>query len=324
MTAFLIPFLFSIIISGLCSWFIALYGPKFGFMDVANGRSSHSGAIPTGAGIGLPLIYGSISIHLQIPVFFWLPVVVISLFSFLGDRTELSVKIRLIVQFVCATTVCTGWYFNTGYSNFFLFLFFVIFITGTANMYNFMDGINGLAGITAVIGFGFLTWYGQTHHVNPDLVQLNFVLCGASVGFLFFNFPKAIVFMGDVGSIFIGFFFAVQVMLMSASLVDFICLTSFILPFYLDEVSTMTVRLKNKENLTTAHRKHLYQLLANELQIPQWKITLGFAFSQILIGLIIILIKAKSLALIICIYTLFSVIFFAVTFLVRKHIKRTL
>ncbi len=321
MTFFIALFIFSFIVSGLCSWIIYLYGPVFGFMDIANGRSSHCGAIPTGAGIGLLLSYVIISVYLHSPVTVWLPVMTVSLFSFIGDRNELSVKSRLFVQFFCAVTVCIGWYLNAESSHFFLLFFFVFFIMGTANMYNFMDGINGLAGLTAVIGFGFLIGYGMVNHVDQNLVFLNIVLCGASMGFLFFNFPRAIVFMGDVGSIFIGFFFAVQVIRMSSSFADFLCMTSFILPFYLDEVTTMVLRLKNKENLTKAHRKHMYQLLANELSIPQWKITSGFAVFQILIGLVFFLIQSENLFYLICAYVFFGMAFIATTFLIRKHSK---
>lgn len=320
MTIYL-PFVASLLISGVCSWIIYLYGPKWGLMDIANGRSSHKGAIPTGAGVGMPVVYAVVSIYLNMPVLIWIPIVFVSFFSLVGDRTDLSVKIRLVVQFLCAAAVCTGWILESGDFYFPLFLFYVFFIVGTANLYNFMDGINGIAGLTAFIGFGFLAAYGAVNDMDIRFIVLDLVICGAAVGFLIFNFPRARVFMGDTGSIFIGFFFAVQIMLMARTATDFICMISFILPFYLDEVTTMSIRLKLKENLTRAHRKHLYQILANELAIPQWKITMGFALSQTVVGLMVFLFQSGKPEVIIGIDLLFTVIFIITTFMVRKRVK---
>ena len=70
--------------------------------------------------------------------------------------------------------------------------------------------------------------------------------------------------MGDVGSILLGFVFAAMVVVLSKSFLDFVCLWSFIFPFYADELSTMAVRIKDGENLLRPHRRHLNQLLANE------------------------------------------------------------
>ena len=314
----IIPFIISALISGICSWVIFLYGPRWGLMDVANGRSSHCGAIPTGAGIGLPLACTFMGLYLSIPWIIWLPVVSVSLFSLVGDRVELSVKIRLIVQILCALMICLGWFYPQGHTSILLLIFFIFFITGTANIYNFMDGINGIAGLTALLGFIFLGIWAVHHHLNPDFVLINIVLAGASAGFLVFNFPKARVFMGDVGSIFIGFFFAVQIIQMSESISDFICLASFLLPFYLDEVTTMAIRLKNRENITKAHRTHMYQLLANELKIPQWKITLGFALFQVLVGLIVFGVQSKPVFFILGIDLFFLAAFIVTTFRIRQ------
>jgi Fuc2NAc and GlcNAc transferase len=79
------------------------------------------------------------------------------------------------------------------------------------------------------------------------------------IGFLPFNVPKAKVFMGDVGSILLGFIFSGMAVYLFNDVLDFICLSSFLFPFYADELTTMIVRLKDGENLTNAHRRHLYQ-----------------------------------------------------------------
>ncbi len=321
--AFFISFLFSIIISGIVAWWVSIYGPKLNLLDVANGRSSHVGAIPTGAGFSLPVIFTCISVYYSIHYFIWIPVVLLSLFSFIGDRKDLSVKTRLLVQFICAITFCIGWSYHSGISNVFLLIFFVFFLTGTANLYNFMDGINGISGMTALIGFGFLTWYSFINGAGSSVVVTSLIVCGFSVGFLFFNFPKARVFMGDVGSIFIGFIFAVQVIVLSETLLEFLCLSSFILPFYLDEITTMTIRIKNHENITRAHRKHMYQLLANELQQSQWVVTLGFAVFQFVICFCVIWAQAFGLPAVLLVILGFSVLFTLTTYTVRKKARLT-
>ncbi|MBW1792430.1 MAG: UDP-N-acetylmuramyl pentapeptide phosphotransferase, partial [Deltaproteobacteria bacterium] len=92
----------------------------------------------------------------------------------------------------------------------------------------------------------------------------------ACLGFLPFNMPTAKVFMGDVGSILLGFVFAGMVVYLSKNFMDFICLVAFLFPFYVDELTTMFVRVRDGEKLSKPHRRHLYQLLANEYQIPHW------------------------------------------------------
>src|SRR3972149_8133386 len=89
-----------------------------------------------------------------------------------------------------------------------IFVFWIVFITGTANLYNFMDGINGIAGFTGVIGFGLIAYFSYYILNDYNLLLMSLILTAVCIGFLPFNFPKAKVFMGDVGSIFLGFVFA--------------------------------------------------------------------------------------------------------------------
>ena len=91
--------------------------------------------------------------------------------------------------------------------------------------------------------------------------------------------------MGDVGSILLGFVFAGMVVFLSGNLLDFICMAGFLFPFYADELNTMIVRLRDGENLTKPHRRHLYQLLANEYGIAHWKVSLGYGLFQLIVGI---------------------------------------
>ena len=103
------------------------------------------------------------------------------------------------------------------------------------------------------------------------------------IDFLPFNFPKAKVFMGDVGSIFLGFVFASFVVKLSITINIFLCMVMFLCTFYADAAITIYYRWKRGENLMQAHRSHLYQYLSNELKLPHWKVTLVFLVSYNLV-----------------------------------------
>lgn len=185
-----------------------------------------------------------------------------------------------------------------------------VFIVGTANFYNFMDGINGIAGITGVVGFLLLAVYG--HGAGSDSVYnvLSVAMACSCAGFLPFNIPRAKVFMGDVGSVLLGFVFACLVVLLSASFFDFICMTAFLFPFYADELTTMAIRIRDGDKLSQAHRKHVYQLLANEYGIDHWKVSLGYGVVQLIIGCVVFVIRNNDLAsllsfLAVCFFFLF-------------------
>ena len=94
----LLSFLFAI----LGAWVIKKIGNKIGMTDVPNERSSHTKDVPKGGGIGILISFVLSSIVLNIPKAFWIPALVLSVISFFGDRIELSVKFRLIMQFVCS------------------------------------------------------------------------------------------------------------------------------------------------------------------------------------------------------------------------------
>jgi Fuc2NAc and GlcNAc transferase len=205
--------------------------------------------------------------------------------------------------------------------SYFLIILLTVFIVGTTNLYNFMDGINGIAGITGVVSFGLLSFYAFFSGVDPDLIILSVCISLCCFGFLPFNMPRAKVFMGDVGSIFLGFVFAGMVVWVSRSFMDFLVLTSFLFPFYADEITTIVERLRNGENLMKPHRRHLYQLLANEYGITHWKVSVGYGFTQLLIGVSILLIKDIGNMAVISTLVFYFCGFIMLSFLIRKKIE---
>ncbi len=150
--------------------------------------------------------------------------------------------------------------------------------------------------------------------------MLSIVLVSGCLGFLPFNFPRARVFMGDVGSIFLGFVFASFVVRLSVTINIFLCLIMFLSTFYADAVITIYYRWRRGENLMQAHRSHLYQYLSNELKIPHWKVTLLYAVVQLCFGAIAVAAYQKGLVIQLILLLPFSIVFL-VSYNLVKMIK---
>lgn len=185
-----------------------------------------------------------------------------------------------------------------------------------------MDGINGIAGITGVIGFGLIAFYALNFGNSSSLSTVPICMSLSCAGFLPFNVPKARVFMGDVGSILLGFVFSGLVVYLSNDLLDFVCLSGFLFPFYADEFTTMIIRKKDGEKLSKPHRRHLYQLLANECGIAHWKISAGYGLFQLIIGLSIILLKSTGLFMVVFTLIFYGSFFSIGSFIFRKKIAQ--
>jgi Fuc2NAc and GlcNAc transferase len=272
------------------AWFMSRFAYNLGLVDLPNDRSSHTLPTPRGGGVGILVTLILSATLLRLPLSFWCPAAFLAIISFFDDRLELSPKLRLAFQFAAAIVVVAINGFNGQMTviDGALMVFWPMFIVGTANFYNFMDGIDGLAGFTGFIGFLLVAFYGFVQGASPAILTLAAGLALACLGFLLFNFPKAKVFMGDVGSILLGFIFAVFVLYMAKSTADFICMIAFMFPFYADALTTLYIRYRDGEKLSQAHRRHLYQVLANEFEHPHWKVSLGYAGAQLVLGLLMI------------------------------------
>jgi UDP-N-acetylmuramyl pentapeptide phosphotransferase/UDP-N-acetylglucosamine-1-phosphate transferase len=137
-----------------------------------------------------------------------------------------------------------------------------LWIVGLINAYNFMDGIDGLASAQAVVA-GIVWVIASTAHA-PLVMTIGALVAGASVGFLWHNRPPARVFLGDAGSGFLGFTFAVLPLIAYQGGSDARLLIAGVLPlwpFVFDTSFTFIRRLVHGENVIRAHRSHLYQRL---------------------------------------------------------------
>ena len=284
---------------------------------------------PKGGGIGILVAFILSSLALKVPAGFWLFASILALVSFYGDRFELSPKFRLPIQFVAALILLSPVLFSNSSFNLcpfpsaFCLLPLSVFIVGTANCYNFMDGINGIAAITGVVGFGLLALFTFFSEGDSSFAMLSICICLSCLGFLPFNMPRARVFMGDVGSILLGFVFAGMVIWLSKSLLDFICLSAFLFPFYADEFTTMAVRIRDGENLARPHRRHLYQLLANEKGISHWKISVGYGLLQVVVGLSVLLLRHFRSVMMLSVLAAYFGTFIVVSFAVRRKVNRS-
>jgi len=161
----------------------------------------------------------------------------------------------------------------------------ILWLTCFANIFNFMDGINGMAAVTAVayssFFFVFASWQG-----SPNLAAVALVVIGSCLGFLPYNLPRARTFMGDTGSLFLGILLASLVVRIAQKSANPACMIGLLLvcsPYLWDTGFTLLRRLRRRENIFQAHRGHLYQRLA-QLGLSHGSITSVYLFLHLLMG----------------------------------------
>lgn len=250
---------------------------RLGLMDLPNSRSTHSSPTPRGGGIGIlaGLVAGLCVAAVTAPERLGFPVVALLLCSFvvagiglMDDRWPLSPYSRLAVHLTAALilTWALGPLNNLPFPapldlslryQWVGVLLTVLWLAGITNFFNFMDGIDGLAGGQAAasgIGIVIAGW-------SSDAVVASAALAGASIGFLIHNWPPARVFMGDVGSGAIGFLLAGLPLLAPVEKQPpavFAVAVGLAL-FIFDPVWTLGRRITQGEPIFQAHRQHLYQ-----------------------------------------------------------------
>ncbi|GAB1408861.1 glycosyltransferase family 4 protein [Desulfovibrionales bacterium] len=266
-----------------------------GFLDMPGARSSHVVPTPKGGGVGMVLALAGMALFSGLSAWLWLPLACLSVLSFANDVRSIAPGLRLLIQGVAALA-SLGWAWWTGVVSWPLILLVpaIFFVMATANCYNFMDGINGMAGLTGVVALFGLTLYLALTHGMPALFGPLVAVLGAVCAFLPFNVPRARLFMGDVGSIFLGFFIAVSMCLLSRSWNEFLPFTALLFPFYADEAVSVIVRVQRRESLLRPHRLHLYQILANEAGFAHWKISLSYCCIQACVALLAVFVASHG------------------------------
>ena len=254
---------------------------KFNIIDKPNERSSHSRITLRGGGI--IFYFGALayflSNHWEYP-WFMLALTLITFISFEDDVRSTSQGLRLVFHFTAMALMFYQWgLFSLSW---WWIIIALIICTGIINAYNFMDGINGITGGYSLVILGALAYINSeiTTFVEPALI--NTVLCSVLV-FCFFNFrKKAKCFAGDVGSVSIAFIllFLIGKLIIKTEDFSWIILLSV---YGVDSVLTIIHRLMLHENIGLPHRKHMYQLMANELKIPHVGVSLIYMGAQALV-----------------------------------------
>jgi UDP-N-acetylmuramyl pentapeptide phosphotransferase/UDP-N-acetylglucosamine-1-phosphate transferase len=227
-------------------------------LDIANDRSLHSGAVPRIGGVAMAagclaaIVFLPVSGTLATSLFAALALFLLSL---IDDWRSLSVLPRLLGHLASALVVVAALGLPVGLA--FCAALALVWMT---NLYNFMDGADGLAGGMALIGFATYALAAQAQ--DPVLASVCFVLAAAAAGFLVFNFPPARVFMGDAGSIPLGFLAGALGLVGWHDALWPIWFPPLVFsPFIADATVTLWRRLWRGERIWQAHREHLYQRL---------------------------------------------------------------
>jgi UDP-GlcNAc:undecaprenyl-phosphate GlcNAc-1-phosphate transferase len=250
------------ILSALVSWLaiaVMLRLGRVGPIDQPNHRSLHLVAVPRSGGVGIlaGILVGLISVVPPLPL--WLALGGVIGVSLLDDFRSLPARIRLLVQTTAAVLVT--WIFVPAEWSAWGHVLSVLSIVWMTNLFNFMDGANGLAGGMAVFGFAAYALMASLGG-QYDLAIWSACIAAAAVGFLVFNFDPARIFMGDVGSVPLGFLAAVIGLQgwWSGAWPAWFPLLVFSV-FIVDATVTLLRRGLRGERVWVAHREHYYQRL---------------------------------------------------------------
>lgn len=254
-------------------------------IDIPNERSSHTEPIPRGGGLVIVVLtLGGLLFYQglekcsswMVVLGFMVGAILVSGVSWWDDLHSLPISIRFTAHSLAAIIGITylGYWHTVSFpaiGQIHLGLLGLpltfIWIIGLTNAYNFMDGIDGIAAGQAIVAGLWWSVYGWIYY-QPLLMVLSLLLTCSSIGFLFHNWPPARIFMGDVGSAFLGYTFSIlPLMASSPSITDKGWNGSLIagilinLPLLADTTYTFLRRMFNGENVFRAHRSHIYQRL---------------------------------------------------------------
>lgn len=230
-------------------------------LDEPNARSLHATPVPRTGGIGLLLgvATGWAVISPQLPLAFWAALLLLILVSLLDDVRGLPAALRFVVHLFAAALAAAT--FIDMQESLLLFTVVVLAIGWMCNLYNFMDGSDGLAGGMAISGFlayAAAAWFAG----STQFALLNLAVAAAAAGFLLHNFHPARIFLGDTGAVPLGFFAATSGITgwLQHDWTWWFPLLVFS-PFIVDASVTLARRLLSGARVWEAHRDHYYQRL---------------------------------------------------------------
>ncbi|MDE6321161.1 MAG: UDP-GlcNAc--UDP-phosphate GlcNAc-1-phosphate transferase [Muribaculaceae bacterium] len=276
--------IFAIIFILLLLLEVAYFGvaKRFNIVDYPVGRSSHATATLRGGGI--VILFGA---WLYAAFFgsdycwFLLGLTLVGTVSFIDDLRPQSIALRLVAQSIGMSLLL---YQLEAFITIpcWILLIALIIGVGILNAFNFMDGINGITGSYSLAVIAPLVYLNISDNFIP--MPYLYVTALSLIVFCLFNFRnRALCFVGDVGSISIAFIlvFAIGLLMLHTGNYSYIV---FIAVYGVDSVMTIIHRIMLHENIGQPHRKHAYQLMANELKINHLHISLMYMVLQLAIS----------------------------------------
>ena len=292
---FLIPIIF--IVSLILTRMLRLYALNNSLIDIPNLRSSHSIPTPRGGGVAIVLSFLMLLPLLSYGGYLpWAQVIglvgsggAVALIGFLDDHGHIAARWRLLGHFTAAfwalywvaslpPLVFFGFELNFGVLS---YVFGALYLVWMLNLYNFMDGIDGLASVEAItvcLSAAVLYFVGGIE----QLIWAPLLLAFAVTGFLYWNFPPAKIFMGDAGSGFLGLILATLSLQAAALSPKFLWVWIILLGvFIVDATFTLIRRLIRGDKVYEAHRSHAYQFASRRIGKHLY-VTLGVALINII------------------------------------------
>jgi asparagine synthase (glutamine-hydrolysing) len=271
-------FLAIIIASYGLVFLIRRWASRMAIFDIPNERSSHTTPTPRGGGLAIVvitlavvLIFSLLNGGWQKSLFYLAGGAILAFLGWRDDVRSMPARVRFLVQGLVAIGTITG----LGYFDALPFPFIgrielgilgilltIIWIVGLTNAFNFMDGIDGIAGgVAATAGFGWVVLIQAGGGTTTGLAfWIALAIAAASLGFLLQNWSPAKIFLGDVGSVFLGYSFAVLPLLVENNTVQPLMPGILVVwVFIIDAGVTFIGRAYRHERLFSAHRSHLYQ-----------------------------------------------------------------
>ena len=276
-------YLIILVLLFLAELFYFRIADKCNIIDKPNERSSHTRITLRGGGI--VFYFGALAWFLsnewEYP-WFMSALTLITVISFVDDVHSTSQGFRLVFHFAAMVLMFYQWELFS--LSWWWIIIALIVCTGVINAYNFMDGINGITGGYSLVVLAALAYANEEVKTFVEADFINTIICSVLV-FCFFNFRRqAKCFAGDVGSVSIAFIllFLIGRLIIETENLSWIVLLSV---YGVDSVLTIVHRLMLHENIGLPHRKHLYQIMANELKVSH--VVISFTYMGIQAAIIV-------------------------------------
>lgn len=288
---------------------------RFNIIDKPNARSSHTAITLRGGGIIFPIAMLIAFATGKVSWAFTLAVVLVAVVSFIDDIKPLHQLPRFSSHLIAVALVLYDLQLFD-LNVLWIALIFILAI-GWINAFNFMDGINGITVLYALVTIVTFMYIYR----DDSVFGLLAVMATACLVFGFFNVrKKAKTFAGDVGSISMAVFLAYFVIrtVYETGQAGYVL---FLSVYGLDAIITIIYRLKNKENIFEPHRSHLYQYLANEMKWPHIKVSALYAFVQLAINVLVLYLMQSGFTSVLTFIAL-GVVLLILYWIIRIKVKK--